>query len=58
MDGTAFREWAGIMDMQSDDLLEDAMIAAIARVHRLTVATRNEADFSVLKTPYLNPFKN
>jgi toxin FitB len=58
MDGTACLEWAPIMDLQSEDLLEDAMIAAIARVHHLAVATRSEADFSVLKIPHLNPFKN
>lgn len=57
MDGIAFREWARIMDRQSDDLLEDAMIAAVARIHQLTVATRNEADFAALRTPYFNPFK-
>src|SRR5947208_8743569 len=33
MSGTAFREWARLMDRRSEDLLEDAMIAAIARVH-------------------------
>ena len=35
---------------------EDAMIAAIAKVHHLTVVTRNVADFSRFEVPLLNPF--
>lgn len=58
MDGTAFREWARLMDGKSNALSEDAMIAAMARIHRLTVATRNETDFAALRTPYFNPFKS
>ena len=38
-------------------LSEDAMIAATARVHGLTVATRNERDFA-LGVAVFNPFKN
>jgi len=34
-----------IMDRQPDRLLEDAMIAATARVHRLIVATRKRTRF-------------
>ena len=45
------------MHRQSDTLYEDAMIAAIARVHQLTVVTRNLADFSGFDLPLLNPFK-
>ena len=45
------------MHRQSDTLYEDAMIAAIARVHQLTVVTRNLADFSRFDVPLLNPFK-
>jgi toxin FitB len=58
MDTPCFREWGRIMDRKPDELLEDAMIAATARVHRLIVATRNERDFGKLDVRILNPFKN
>jgi predicted nucleic acid-binding protein len=57
MDTTCFRECGRIMDRRPDELLEDAMIAATARVHGLIVATRNEADFKRLDVENLNPFK-
>ena len=44
------------MHRQSETLYEDAMIAAIAKVHHLTVVTRNVADFSRFEVPLLNPF--
>ncbi len=56
MDGAAFRCWAQLMHRQSDTLHEDAMIAAMARVHQLTVVTRNEADFSRFGVVLINPF--
>ena len=56
MDGAAFRCWARLMHRQSDTLYEDAMIAAIAKVHNLTVVTRNGADFKPFEVPLLNPF--
>ena len=56
MDSAAFREWARLMHRQSDTLYEDAMIAATARVHGLTVATRNVADFRALGLDVFNPF--
>lgn len=57
MDSRAFREWARLMDGKPNQLLEDAMIAATARVHRLTVATRNTRDFASFAVPLVNPFK-
>lgn len=56
MDGNCFREWARLMHGQSDS--EDAMIAATARVHGLTVVTRNVRDFSTLMVPVFNPFSH
>jgi toxin FitB len=57
MDTPCFREWGRIMDRRPDKLIEDAMIAATARVHRLIVATRNEGDFRQFDVRILNPFK-
>jgi predicted nucleic acid-binding protein len=57
MDSLCFREWARLMKGKSDHLLEDAMIAATARVHALTVATRNENDFALLAVELINPFR-
>ena len=37
-------------------MAEDAMIAATASVHRLTVVTRNVSDFEHLGAEVLNPF--
>ena len=56
MDATIFRAWARLMHRKSDTLYEDAMIAATAQVHGLTVATRNVADFHALGFEVFNPF--
>ena len=37
MDGRIFREWARLMHGRPEQLMEDAMLAATALVHRLTV---------------------
>jgi predicted nucleic acid-binding protein len=57
MDGAAFRMWARLMYRKSNTLYEDALIAATARVHNLTVVTRNVADFASFGVPLLNPFE-
>jgi hypothetical protein len=57
MDAAAFRAWARLMHRKSDTLYEDAMIAATAQVHGLTVATRNVADFKALGIAVFNPFE-
>jgi len=56
MDATTFRVWAKLMHRQSDTVYEDAMIAATARVHHLTVVTRNVGDFKRFNMPIFNPF--
>ncbi len=56
MDGRAFRVWARLLHRRSDDLIEDALIAATAIVHRLTVVTRNVRDFAQLGVKTLDPF--
>lgn len=57
MDAASFRQWARIKHRKSDTILEDAMIAATAIVHRLTVATRNIKDFQNLGPNLINPFE-
>lgn len=57
MDAATFRVWAKLMHRRSDDLFEDAMIAATARVHGLKVATRNVRDFKHFGVEVLNPYE-
>lgn len=56
VDAAAFREWARLMHRQPRQLLQDALVAAVAVVNRLTVATRNVRDFTHLGIPTVNPF--
>jgi predicted nucleic acid-binding protein len=56
MDTRTFRAWARLMHRRTDNLIEDAMIAATAAIHHLTVVTRNVRDFEGLGVLTLNPF--
>lgn len=58
LDGPAARETARLLQGRSKVNIEDAMIAAIARTHGLTVATRNVRHFVPLRVPVANPFKH
>ena len=44
------------MHRQSDTLLQDAMIAAVASTRELIVVTRNVRDFEQLGVELVNPF--
>lgn len=57
MDAAAFRAWARLMAGRSDELIDDAMIAATALVNHLTVATRNIRDFRDFGVATINPFE-
>jgi toxin FitB len=58
MDAACFRESARLMHHKAQALMNDAMIAATARLHGLTVATRNVRDFKTFGVALINPFKN
>jgi len=57
-DAPVFRRWAQLMSRRADHHLEDALIAATALVHGLTVVTRNVSDFGPFDVPLVNPFAN
>ncbi len=56
MDDRAFRATARLLRGQPSDHFNDAMIAATALVHGLTVATRNVRDFESFGVPLFDPF--
>ena len=58
VDAIAFKEWARLMHRQSDTLMQDALIAAVAIANRLTIVTRNVRDFQDMNVSILNPFND
>jgi predicted nucleic acid-binding protein len=58
MDADVARTWAKLMHKRSNTLFEDALIAATALTHRLTVVTRNVRDFKALGVDCVDPFAN
>ena len=56
VDARVFRFWATLMHRRPDHLIEDALIAATAIVHHLTVVMRNIRDFAIFQVETLNPF--
>ena len=56
VDAKTYQLWAKMITGQSDTVYEDALIAACARQHNLTVATRNVKHFRLFDIPVLNPF--
>jgi toxin FitB len=56
MDVACFREYARLLHGRTQTLREDAMIAATARIHGLTVATRDVSDFAAFGVAVFNPF--
>ncbi len=56
IDAQIMRLWAKLMHRKSVNLSEDAMIAATALVHNLTVVTRNVRDFETFGVNVFNPF--
>ena len=55
-DGRVFRAWTRLMHGRDDRLIEDALIAATAVVHGLTIVTRNVRDFKPFAVTVLDPF--
>lgn len=57
MNEKTFRLWAKLMHGISDDLYEDAMLAATAIEHQLIMVTRNVRDFLSFNIKIFNPFE-
>jgi predicted nucleic acid-binding protein len=56
MDDVTFRAWAKLVHRRSHTIIEDAMIAATARVHSLQIVTRNIRDFGEFGVRVFNPY--
>jgi predicted nucleic acid-binding protein len=57
VDAEIARETARLMHARSDEIYEDAVIAASARIKGMMVVTRNVRDFVVFGVELLNPFE-
>lgn len=55
VDGDVAEEWGRLRARRSTPVI-DALLAATARIHELTVVTRNTRDFRTLDVPVLNPW--
>ena len=58
MGAADFREWARLKHRKPTGLHQDAMIAATAKVRRMTVATRNARNFRIFEVDLCNPFES
>ena len=56
MDANVCRQWARETKGKSAALFEDAWLVATARIHGLTIVTRNSKDFDAFRIVTLNPF--
>ncbi|AYG59499.1 type II toxin-antitoxin system VapC family toxin [Rhizobium jaguaris] len=56
LDAECMIRWAQFMHCKSPTLIADAMIAATASVHNLTIVSRDVVDFSTFPVTVLNPF--
>jgi predicted nucleic acid-binding protein len=57
MDVLSFRRWAQLIRGRPREIVADAMIAATAFVHNLTVVTRNLRDFERFGIAVIDPFR-
>jgi predicted nucleic acid-binding protein len=56
VDAEIIRLWARLKRGRKDDHFEDAVLAATAMVHGLTLVTRNVRDFAEFDLTIVNPF--
>lgn len=57
LDADSAREAARLLAGEPNHLVADGMIAAIAKVNGLTIATRNTRDYERFEVSLVNPFE-